>query len=101
MAMKRRENITRGVLSLAVAKLEEIVEEEGLSAQMGDLLYLIADACLAAGDFKLAREIGSEALKAQRHWAGVDNDRSYEVVRLLETLDKLEHKETVASASAL
>ncbi|KAK5652414.1 hypothetical protein OQA88_10456 [Cercophora sp. LCS_1] len=100
MAMKRRENITRDVLSRAVVKLEEIVEEEGLSAQMGDLLYLVADACLAARDLKLAREIGEEALKVQRRYAGVDNERSYEVVQLLEVLDKLEHEEASASASA-
>lgn len=88
--MKQAHNVSRDKIHLAVAKLEEIVEEEGLSAQLGDLLYLVADACLAARDLKLAREIGERALHAQKHYAGVDNERSYEVMRLLEIVDRIE-----------
>ena len=88
--VKHPQNVSREKIHLAVAKLEEIVEEEGLSAQLGDLLYLVADACLAARDLKLAREIGEKALKAQKHYAGVDNERSYEVMRLLELVDTIE-----------
>lgn len=88
--VRQPENITRDRVHRAVASLGEIVREEGLSAQFGDLLFLIADACLGAGDYGLAREIGEEALKVQRRYAGVDNERSYQVVRLLEILDELE-----------
>jgi len=77
----------------------ELVKEEGLSAQMGDLLFLVADACLGAMEFKLAREIGEEALRVQRHWAGYDNDRTLEVVKLLGLLDELEHRQASEFAS--
>ncbi|KAK0646870.1 hypothetical protein B0T16DRAFT_170692 [Cercophora newfieldiana] len=99
-AITRKENITRDIVSKAVGKLEDLVNEEGLSAQMGDLLYMVADACMAAKDFQLAREIGEEALKVQRRYAGFDNDRTQDVVKLLETVDELEHGEETAFASA-
>ncbi|KAK0623700.1 hypothetical protein B0T14DRAFT_408283, partial [Immersiella caudata] len=87
LAITRQENITRDIVSRAVGKLHEITEEEGLTAQMGDLLLMVADACVAAKDFELARQIGEEALKISRKYAGFDNDRTNDVVKLLEGLE--------------
>jgi hypothetical protein len=83
-----------------VGKLHEITEEEGLTAQMGDLLLMVAEACMAAKDFELAKEIGEEALKVSRRYAGFDNDRTNDVVRLLEAVEEWEKESASASASA-
>ncbi|KAK1760039.1 N-lysine methyltransferase SMYD2 [Echria macrotheca] len=85
-------NMSREIVSLAITRLEEMAEEEGLSSQMGDILYLVADACLSADNFQLAREVGEKALKIQKRYAGVDNERSYDVMRLLEIVGALEHR---------
>jgi len=96
--VRQRENITRrDRVQRAVGALEELVKAEGLSAQFGDLLVLIADSCLNVGDYELARKIGEQALRLQKRYAGVDNERSYQVERLLEVVDQFERQEGTGS----
>ncbi|KAK3349746.1 hypothetical protein B0T25DRAFT_505015 [Lasiosphaeria hispida] len=82
------ENRTHEKVQAAMTELEELVEEEGLAAQIGDLHTIFADLYLDMGDSQKAREHAGLALGMLRQFAGWDNDRTNSAASLVTRLEE-------------
>ncbi|KAK5652051.1 hypothetical protein OQA88_10827 [Cercophora sp. LCS_1] len=82
------ENVTRAKVNSKVAEIEAIAEQEGMTAQLGDMLHLVAERIEAAKNIELAEEIGKKALEAQRYYTGYDSTRAEEVVEFIQRVKR-------------
>ncbi|KAK3370654.1 hypothetical protein B0H63DRAFT_487371 [Podospora didyma] len=81
--------LSSGALRAAVAEMEDLVAEEGMAAQIGDLYGIVADVCLTMGNLGMARELAEQTLDVQRWYAGVDNERTTKALEFWQEVNEM------------
>lgn len=84
--LNHTENVTRAKVNDKVSEIETIAKQEGMVAQLGDMLHLVAERIEASRNTKLAEEVAKKALEAQRHYTGYDSRRTEEVLEFIQRL---------------
>ena len=67
-------------------ELEELLDEEGLDAQRGDLYGIISRAHSELGDLKGALKVAEKGAGLQEHYKGWDDFRTWQAKRFVEWL---------------
>ncbi|KAK0669232.1 hypothetical protein QBC41DRAFT_392026 [Cercophora samala] len=73
-----------------IAEIEELVREEGMEGQMGDLYNIIGNVYAQRGEIKKAKEYGKKGVVWLKRYAGADSERTEMAKGFMKRLEDFE-----------
>ncbi|KAK4175179.1 hypothetical protein QBC36DRAFT_355362 [Triangularia setosa] len=73
-----------------IAEIEELVREEGMEGQMGDLYNIVGNVYAQKGEIKRAKEYGTKGVVWLKRYAGADSERTHMAKGFVKRLEDFE-----------
>jgi hypothetical protein len=86
--LKVKEDRNPPMVAFLTEELLDLIDMEGLNAQLGDFFPILMQVHMEMGDFDKAREYGKMALEKQTHFKGIDSEpaeRTEAILKRMET----------------